>query len=224
MELGNTGGQKWPARLYDSHFLAHLSHLSSSSRSAWLRHTVSWFSLHPGKLLLPTTPASPASTAPQHHIWQSLAGLQYLSCLRAWYWAALPREAASLTFWAALPGLASSAHINRKLLKSSSASEMAFVRNTAAFWLPSLWPEPQGRLQAASAWHHKIHLYPFPNFSLCFVCPYTYVRSKAISLHPQENYTELLKEGRITHTDSSYRIVFAGSHEEPQCAANTAVI
>lgn len=93
---------------------------------------------------------------------------------------------------------------------------MAFVRNTAALWLPSLWPELQCRLQETSPRHHESHLYPFPNFPPCLMCPYTCDRSKTASLHQQQSYTEHLREGRVTHTDSSYGIVFAGSHGEPQ--------
>lgn len=214
---GRVGGQRQPAGLWDGHLLAHLSQPRSSSRSEWLGQLRVWFSLHPDKLLLPPIPASTS----QHGSTAShLAELGWFAApllpTGAWHWAAFPRKAASLTFWAALPGLASSAHINWKLLKSSSTSEMAFVRNTAAVWLPSLWPELQCRLQGSSPRHQESYLYPFPNFPACLMCPYTCDRSKTASSHQQQSYTEYLREGRVTHTDNSYCIAFAGSHGEPQ--------
>lgn len=68
--------------------------------------------------------------------------------------------------WAALLPQPHLLALTGKLLKSPRASEMAFVSNKAAFWLPSLWPELQCKLQGASPWHHENHLYSCPNFPL----------------------------------------------------------
>jgi len=50
VEHGRVGGQRRPDGLWDSHLPALLRQPRWSSRSAWLGHTASWFSLHPDKL------------------------------------------------------------------------------------------------------------------------------------------------------------------------------
>lgn len=92
---------------------------------------------------------------------------------------------------------------------------MAFVCNTAAFWLPSLWPELQCRLPGASPRHRESHLYPLPNFPPCLLCPYTCDRSKTVSLHQQQSYSEHLREEHGLPAPTAHHCVaFAGSYGE----------
>lgn len=128
-----------------------------------------------------------------------------------------------LTFRTAFPGFAWSAHIDWMLLKSLSASEIAFVRNTAAFWLPSLWSELSHRLQGVSPQHHKSHLYPFLHFPSCLLCPYTCDRDKTMSLHQWQRCTECLKERLplVTAHTAFPLLEVVASHKK---AANTLII
>lgn len=105
-----------------------------------------WIPLHTHYLLLPTPPLPPASVVPQHHIWHSRAGLQHSAALLSLALGCFPKpHILGCSSWLSLT---CSHQLNA--INITSASEIAFVSNKAAFWLPFLRPELQCKLQGAS--------------------------------------------------------------------------